>query len=137
MDDQPTDRPQYQYRPPQQHPQAAYQGPPPPGYPNYPPYMPYQVPRPTNTMAILALIFAFVFCPLGIVFGVIAKKEIRRTGEGGEGLALAGIWVGSVFCALTALMIVAWFVLVTTLITTIPTPAPFITPTLTWLLRAG
>jgi hypothetical protein len=48
----------------------------------------------TNTMAILALVFAFVFSPLGIVFGHIARKQIKQTGEQGDGLALAGMIIG-------------------------------------------
>jgi hypothetical protein len=44
--------------------------------------MPPQQERGTNVMSILSLVFAFVFAPLGIVFGHIAKKQIRRTGEG-------------------------------------------------------
>jgi hypothetical protein len=62
----------------------------------------------TNVMAILALVFAFIFAPLGIVFGSVAKKQIARTGEQGEGLAKAGFWLGLVFTVLGLL----WFVLV-------------------------
>jgi hypothetical protein len=50
----------------------------------------------TNTMAILSLVFAFVFSPLGIAFGHVAKKQIKQTGEQGEGLATAGMVVGYV-----------------------------------------
>jgi hypothetical protein len=64
--------------------------------------------RNTNVMAILALVFAFVFSPLGIVFGAVAKNQIRRTGEQGMGLAKAGFWLGIVFTVLS----VVWFVLV-------------------------
>ncbi|MEO3746159.1 DUF4190 domain-containing protein [Plantactinospora sp. B5E13] len=64
--------------------------------------------RGTNVMAILSLVFAFIFAPLGIVFGAVAKKQIRQTGEQGEGLAKAGFWLGVVFTVLGAL----WFVLV-------------------------
>lgn len=53
--------------------------------------------RGTNVMAILSLVFAFVFAPLGIVFGHIAKKQIRRTGEGGSGLATAGLVLSYIF----------------------------------------
>lgn len=63
--------------------------------------------RGTNTMAILALVFAFVFSPLGIVFGVVARKQIRRTGEGGAGLAKAGLVLGIVFTVLSVLYVVA------------------------------
>ena len=65
----------------------------------------YPVP-PTNTMAILALVFAFVFAPLGIVFGIIGRRQIDRTGEGGRGLATAGLVVGLVFTAIAVLYIV-------------------------------
>jgi hypothetical protein len=41
------------------------------------------------------------------VFGVIALDQIKRTGEEGRGLALAGIWIGVASLALT----VVWFVL--------------------------
>ncbi|MDG4785261.1 DUF4190 domain-containing protein [Micromonospora sp. WMMD1102] len=64
--------------------------------------------RGTNVMAILSLIFAFVFSPLGIVFGVIAKRQIQQTGEQGSGLAKAGFWLGIVFTVLSVL----WFVVV-------------------------
>lgn len=60
----------------------------------------------TNTMAILSLIFAFVFSILGVVFGLIAKKQIRERGEGGGGLATAGIIVGLVFTVIWILGIV-------------------------------
>jgi len=56
--------------------------------------------RGTNVMAILSLIFAFVLAPLGIVFGYIAKSQIRRTGEGGNGLATAGLVLGWIFTVL-------------------------------------
>lgn len=55
---------------------------------------------PTNTMAVLALVFAFVFPPLAIVFGLIARDQIRRTGEAGRGLATAGLVIGIVFLVL-------------------------------------
>lgn len=91
--------------------------PPPPGYgpPGYPPpgygYPPPAFYRPpTNTMAILALVFAFVFAPVGIVLGVMARKQIRQTGEEGDGLALAGIIVGSIFTAIIVLMIIFWII---------------------------
>jgi Domain of unknown function (DUF4190) len=66
-----------------------------PGQPGYgPPYAP--VVAPTNTMAILSLVFAFVFAPVGIVLGHVAKKQIARTGEEGSGLATAGLIVSYV-----------------------------------------
>ena len=64
------------------------------------------VQRPTETMAILALVFAFVFAPLGIVFGVIGRKNIARNGNSGRGLATAGMWLGIAFTALAVLYVV-------------------------------
>ena len=69
-------------------------GPPPPPYGAYPPpYDPYGYPRPrpTNGMAIASLICAFLFAPLGIVFGHISLSQIKRSGEDGHGLAIAGL----------------------------------------------
>ena len=71
------------------------------GYP-YAPAMP--APR-TNGMAVASLVCAcagvvpFFFgltCILGIVFGFVARSQIRKSGgsEQGSGLALAGIIVG-------------------------------------------
>ncbi len=57
----------------------------------------------TNTMAVLSLVFSFVFAPLGIVFGHMAKKQIRETGEQGEGLATAGTIIGYVHTGLWVL----------------------------------
>ena len=77
------------------------------GTPGYGPpvgYLP-QYARPTNTMAILALVMAFVFAPAGLILGIIARKQIRQTGEQGDGLALAGIIVGGLFTAFFVLMI--------------------------------
>ena len=59
---------------------------PPPGY--YPAYPAYPPPRPTNSMAVVALVSALVFAPLGIVFGHIALSQIRRSGEEGHGPAV-------------------------------------------------
>lgn len=75
-----------------------------------PPYAYVQV-APTNTMAILALIFAFVFCPLGIVFGHIARRQIRERGESGHGLATAGLVLGYVFTGLQLILWIGFFIL--------------------------
>ena len=60
-------------------------------------------------MAILAIIFAFVFSPLGIMFGLIGRSQIRQTGEQGDGLALAGIVIGFVSIAFVLLEFVIFF----------------------------
>ena len=83
---------------------------PPPGYGYPPPGYPPVWRRPTNTMAILALVLAFVFAPAGLVLGVIARKQIRQTGEDGDGLALAGVIIGGIATALFVLMILFWII---------------------------
>jgi hypothetical protein len=62
--------------------------------------------RPTNTMAILALVMAFVFAPAGLILGIVARRQIARTGEEGSGMALAGIIVGGIFTAIFALFLI-------------------------------
>lgn len=44
-----------------------------------------------NTLAILSLVFAFVFAPAGAVLGHLALSRIARTGERGRPVALAGL----------------------------------------------
>lgn len=51
----------------------------------------------TNTLAIVAFVLALTTAVGGIICGHIALSQIKRTGEGGHGLALAGTIVGYVF----------------------------------------
>jgi hypothetical protein len=67
--------------------------------------------RPTNTLSIIALIAAFVIPLAGIIVGFIALNQIKRTGEGGHGLALAGVVLGFVFSILYILLIVGSFLI--------------------------
>jgi hypothetical protein len=62
--------------------------------------------RPTNVLAIIALIAAFVVAPVGIVLGFIAQNQIKQTGESGAGLAKAAIILGIVFTVLGLLAII-------------------------------
>lgn len=57
----------------------------------------HSAPATTNVMAILSLVFAFVFTPLGIIFGAIGLNQIKKTGEEGKGLAIAGLITSSIF----------------------------------------
>ena len=107
------------YGPPPGYGQPAY-GPPPgygqpgwgqPGYgpPGYGPPPGYGSPGPTNTLAILALVMAFVFSPVGLVLGIVARRQIRQTHEQGDGLALAGIIIGGIGTALAVLAFLFFF----------------------------
>lgn len=81
-------------------PEGGYQ----PGYPPYP--VGYPPPPRTNGMAIASLICGFLFAPLGIIFGHISLSQIRRTGEQGRGLAIAGLVISYLMTALTILAVV-------------------------------
>ncbi|MDH6247896.1 DUF4190 domain-containing protein [Mycobacterium sp. OTB74] len=61
----------------------------------------------TNTMAIVSLIAAWNFFPLGIIFGHIALSQINRTGQGGRGLAIAGLVLGYLTLAATVIVVIA------------------------------
>jgi hypothetical protein len=60
---------------------------------------------PTNGLAIVALVLAFVFFPLGIVLGHVARGQIKRSGEGGRGLATAALILGYLQVAAIVVMI--------------------------------
>lgn len=95
------------------YPQAGY---PQPGYapPGYPPQHPgYGYPQPpkTNGMALAAFVLAligFTSCitaPVGAILGHVARKQIRLSGEGGEGMAKAAIIIGWILTGLLVLVI--------------------------------
>jgi hypothetical protein len=88
--------------------QQPFSGQPYSGQPYPPPYAPVAT---TNTMAILALVFAFIFSPAAIVLGHIARKQIRQTGEQGQGLATAGLWLGYIFTGLYVAFCALWIIL--------------------------
>ncbi|MEU7798336.1 DUF4190 domain-containing protein [Micromonospora arborensis] len=87
--------------------------------PPYPPQGPYAQygPSPsgpgrgTNVLAILSLVFAFVFPPAGAVLGHVAKRQIRTSGEDGDQLATWGLILGYVFTGLTVLACCGWLAL--------------------------
>jgi hypothetical protein len=99
---------------------------PPPGYPppakspfGPPGYGTSYGPQNTSAMAIASLVCSIagvvtcISAPVGVVLGHLAKRQIRETGEGGEGLATAGLWVGyilTVIGVVTALFYAAIFI---------------------------
>lgn len=78
-----------------------------------------QTARPTNGMAIASLvmgILSFTFLPLignilAIIFGFVAKDQIKKTHEDGDGLALAGILIGAI-PLIIALVIIAVVIII-------------------------
>ena len=64
-------------------------------------------PARTNTLAIVSLVAAFVAPLIGLVLGLVARGQVRRSGENGRGLATAAIVLGSVFSAIWIAAVVA------------------------------
>ncbi len=110
----------YQQQDPQQQPPSPYAQQQSSSYPNDPQPNPQQ-PDPqqgsqpstegkTNTMAILALIFGFLFGILGIIFGIIALSQIKKDpSQKGKGLAIAGIIIGAFGGLFVTLVIIGSF----------------------------
>lgn len=78
-----------------------------------PPLAPPQLAK-TNSLAITSMICGiaqFMFGPLAtipaVVCGHMARHQIRRTGEQGAGMALAGLILGWIGVGFTALLVVA------------------------------
>ena len=79
----------------------------------------------TNTLAVVSLVSALA-SPFGhligvggitliivsIVTGHMARAEIRKTGEGGAGLALAGLIISYVHLAVIAILLIFFFGLI-------------------------
>jgi hypothetical protein len=72
-----------------------------------PPATPAPVGAKTNTLAIVALILGIVVPIGGIIVGPIALGQIKRTGEAGRGLAMAGLIIGIVFTLLYIIFLIA------------------------------
>ncbi|MCW3842090.1 DUF4190 domain-containing protein [Micromonospora yasonensis] len=100
-----------------------------PGYPagnpypagGYPPpaYPAYAAPSTkTNGLAIVALVLAlvgFTSCitaPIGAILGHVARKQIRETGEQGDGMAKAGIIIGWILTGLMVVLIAVYIVVI-------------------------
>jgi hypothetical protein len=95
-----------------------------PGYPpspsyhpggGYDPYRPMKPPG-TNGLAIAALVVSVasvvIFCGItsfvGVILGIVAIQQTRRTGQDGFGLALAGVIVGAIPTVLWLLYLIVF-----------------------------
>ncbi|CAM5363261.1 DUF4190 domain-containing protein [Leifsonia shinshuensis] len=77
-----------------------------------PPYPYAYPPAPrTNVLAIVSLVSAFAVSIVAVITGHIALSQIKRTGEVGRGMALAGLIIGYVGIAFVALFFIVWLVL--------------------------
>ena len=86
-------------------------------HPQYP--VQYMMPRRTNGLAVASLacgvgqvFFWFLAAIPAVVLGHMARSQIRRTGEDGAGLALAGLVLGWIGIVLTVVFVVGIVALV-------------------------
>ena len=91
----------------------------PAGYPAYGYGTPVPVGPRNNGLAVAALVCALagmVTCGaaslVGAILGHVARRQIRERGEGGDGMALAGIIVGWIITGLTVVFAIAYIALV-------------------------
>lgn len=108
-----------------------------PGYGQFPFYtqapVRYGQAPATNTMAILAIVFTFIFAPVGIVFAAIGRRQIARTGEEGATMATVAMVVSVVLTSLGVLAFTAYIVVIALVIShvhdfPVPSGNPFATP---------
>lgn len=74
--------------------------------PQYQGYAPVAPVAKTNTLAIIALVASFFISVVGIVLGHISLNQIKTTGEGGRGLAIAALVIGYASVALGVVVLV-------------------------------
>ncbi|WP_104171016.1 MULTISPECIES: DUF4190 domain-containing protein [unclassified Cryobacterium] len=85
----------------------------------YPPaygQSPFPAAPKTNTLAIISLVSAFFVSLAAVITGHLALGQIRRTHEGGRGLAITGLVLGYVGIAATTLALVIALVVTATVI---------------------
>jgi len=95
-------------------------------------------PRTNNSLAVISLVFgilSWLACPfvggiVAVILGHIARGQIRRTGESGGGLALAGLILGYAHLAAAAVIVIVWLVVLFGVLATtggfgtLPSPSP-------------
>jgi hypothetical protein len=70
----------------------------------------------TNALAIIAFVFALTYPPLAIPFGHTARRQLKRYGGSGRGLATAALVIGYVV-TLVPLVVVLVLILVQMVLT--------------------
>jgi hypothetical protein len=77
----------------------------------------YAPPASTNGLAVASLVlgligvlscgYTFFVAPLlAVIFGVLGRRQIRETGQRGEGMAMAGLVLGIIGLVISALIVV-------------------------------
>lgn len=68
----------------------------------------------TNSLAIWGLVLAFFIPILGLILSIVAKSQIKKSGEGGNGLATAGIIISIVYMVITVVIVIMIMMLAVT-----------------------
>ena len=62
----------------------------------------------TNVLAIVSLVISILgFNIIAIILGAIALNQIKKTGENGRGLALAGVIIGAISLVIGIIIVIA------------------------------
>ncbi len=64
----------------------------------------------TNTLAIVGFVLSFLVAIAGLICSVIARKQIRESGEKGMGLATAGMIISIISLVLEFISIIIYIV---------------------------
>lgn len=73
----------------------------------------------TNTFAVLSIILAFFQPIAAIVFGHMSLAQIKRNGDEGRGLALAGLIIGYASIVIVVLLVIAYIAFIAIAIATL------------------
>jgi len=105
MTDPNADQPSVPPVPPAPAPAApAYSAPAPTG----PAYAGAPASQKTNVLAIVSLVSSFFISLVGIITGHIALSQIKKTGEQGRGLAIAGLIIGYIGLVVGIIVAIVW-----------------------------
>jgi uncharacterized protein YacL len=66
----------------------------------------------TNVLAIVSLVSSFFISIVGIITGHIALSQIKKTGEQGRGLAIAGLIIGYIGLVVGIILAIFWFAVI-------------------------
>lgn len=87
-----------------------------PGQPQFPGYMPQT--GSSNTLALVSVILSglglltFITAPIGAILGHVSLSQIKKTGQNGRGLALAGAIAGWVITVLWVISLVIFTIFI-------------------------
>lgn len=67
-------------------------------------------PTKTNSLAIIGFILAIILPLIGLILSIVAMSQIKKKNEGGKGLAIAGIVIGSILLFFQLIIFIPIFI---------------------------